>query len=422
MLFYMKKILTILGRRNKSMRIKFSRMNYESECAYDCIHDKGFLISDIPFSDVDKSIRNVDGPRSPRYGSSFGDAGEFEDRYHCACGKYVGKIFEGDICPDCGTRIEFHDVDINYTGWLNFAPYKIINPLYFHMLQSALSKKVLENIISNENIITSQGIIRKHNEHIEVKKSLLQYHNIGIMEFFYHYEEIMEFYKRKRKQKAELIDKLIRDKASVFTSKIPVYSTALRMSSVTTESYYFSSVDKQIFPLTNISINLKKASPIEVPLYLYQAQMRLNELWDINFSLIDGKHGWVRGNVLGGMFNNSGRNVIVLDPTLKIDEVDFAYKSFIIEFSGLIIKRIVRDKGWTIVRASNYLKSKFKYDDYIYFIIQDIVKEEEPKIIINRNPTLNVGSILLMKIRKVKPDAEDYTLSIPSAILPGQHI
>lgn len=171
--------------------------------------------------------------------------------------------------------------------------------------------------------------------------------------------------------------------------------------------------------MTNISINLKKASPIEVPLYLYQAQMRLNELWDINFSLIDGKHGWVRGNVLGGMFNNSGRNVIVLDPTLKIDEVDFAYKSFIIEFSGLIIKRIVRDKGWTIVRASNYLKSKFKYDDYIYSIIQDIVKEEEPKIIINRNPTLNVGSILLMKIRKVKPDAEDYTLSIPSAILPG---
>ena len=46
------------------MRIKFSRMNFESECAYDCINGKGFLISDIPFSDVDKSIRNVDGPRS----------------------------------------------------------------------------------------------------------------------------------------------------------------------------------------------------------------------------------------------------------------------------------------------------------------------------------------------------------------------
>ena len=224
------------------MRIKFSRMNFESECAHDCITGKGFLISDVPFSDVDKSIRNPDGPRSPRYGSTFGDVGEFEDRYSCACGKYVGKIFEGDTCPDCGTKIEFRDVDINYTGWLNFAPYKVLNPLQFHRLQSALSKKVLDNIISNENIITSQGIIRKHTDHIEVKKSLLQYHNIGIMEFYHNYEEIMEFYKKKRKQKADLIDQLIRDKDIVFTSKIPVYSTALRMSSVTTESYYFSSV------------------------------------------------------------------------------------------------------------------------------------------------------------------------------------
>ena len=64
--------------------------------------------------------------------------------------------------------------------------------------------------------------------------------------------------------------------------------------------------DKQVHPLTNISINLKKANPIEVPLYLYQAQIRANELWNINFSLIDGKHGWTRSNVLGGEVNYSG--------------------------------------------------------------------------------------------------------------------
>ena len=71
-------------------------------------------------------------------------------------------------------------------------------------------------------------------------------------------------------------------------------------------SYFFSPLDKQIYPLTNITLNLKKASPIEVPLYLYQAQMRANELWNLNFSLIDGKHGWTRANVLGGEFNFSG--------------------------------------------------------------------------------------------------------------------
>ena len=65
--------------------------------------------------------------------------------------------------------------------------------------------------------------------------------------------------------------------------------------------------DKEVHPLTNITINLKKASPIEIPLYLYQAQSRVNKLWAINLSLIDGKHGRIRSNVLGGQFNYSGQ-------------------------------------------------------------------------------------------------------------------
>ena len=161
------------------MRIKFSRLNLESECMYDCINGKGFLINDVPFSDIDKSIRNMDGPRSPRFGTTYGDNNEFMERYSCKCGKYIGAAFEGEVCPDCGTIIEYKDVDIMYTGWINFYPFKIVNPLFYQRLQSALSKKVLENIISNENIITSSGIIRKHNDVLEVKKSMLTYHNIG---------------------------------------------------------------------------------------------------------------------------------------------------------------------------------------------------------------------------------------------------
>ena len=173
-------------------------------------------------------------------------------------------------------------------------------------MQSALSRKNLENIISNENIITSQGIIRKHNDDFEVKKTVLAYHNIGMKEFYDNFEEIMTYFKTKRKAKADLIDELIADKDIVWTSKLPVYTTVLRPQGITTESYFFSPLDKQIYPLTNITLNLKKASPIEVPLYLYQAQMRANELWNLNFSLIDGKHGWTRANVLGGEFNFSG--------------------------------------------------------------------------------------------------------------------
>lgn len=368
------------------MRIKFSKINFETECFNDCINGRGFIINDVPFSDVDKTIKTLDGPRSVRYGTTYGDNDEFMDRYHCKCGKYIGATFEGEVCPECKTVIEYKDIDILYTGYLNFYPFKVINPLYYHKLQSALSKKNLENIISNKNIITSNGILRKYDDEIEVKKSMLKYHNIGLKAFYDNFEEIMEYFKKRKKVKAELIDQLIAEKDMLWTSKIPVYSTVLRPQGLTVESFFFSSQDKQIYPLTAITLNLRKASPIEVPLYLYQAQLRINKLWDINFSLIDGKGGWIRSNVLGGCFNYTSRHVIVLDPTLKIDEVDMPYKSFIVIYSGKIIKRIKQEKGWSTVKAYNFLKVRFKFDPYIYRIMEDIIREEEPKIILNRNP------------------------------------
>ena len=161
------------------MRIQFSRLNLEEECAWDLINNRGFLISEMPFSDVDKSIRNMDGPRSPRYGTTYGDTSAFMDRYSCSCGRYIGAAFEGEVCPECGTKIEYKDIDVTYTGLLNFGKYSLINPLFYQRLQSALSKKNLEAIISNENIIDANGMIRKHDDVIEAKKTPLMYHNIG---------------------------------------------------------------------------------------------------------------------------------------------------------------------------------------------------------------------------------------------------
>lgn len=232
------------------MRIVFERMNLETECYNDCISGRGFLIDDMPFSDNDKKIRPVGGPRSPLYGTTYGDDNEFLDRYKCDCGRFIGAMFEGEICPECNTRVEFREVDIKVTGWINLYPYKIINPLYYQKLQSALSKKNLEAIISNENIITSNGQIRRHNSEVVVKKTTQMYYNIGLKMFYENYEEIMEYYRSKRKIKADLIDQLIAEKDKLFTSKIPIYSTTLRPQAVTTESYYFS-------PINFISVGIK---------------------------------------------------------------------------------------------------------------------------------------------------------------------
>ena len=116
------------------------------------------------------------------------------------------------------------------------------------------------------------------------------------------------------------------------------------------------------------------------------------------------------------------RSVIILDVSLKLDEIDIPYKMFLSEYRGQIIKRIKQDKGWTTTKASNFLSSKFMYDAYVYSVMQRVIDELQPHVIINRNPTITYGSILEMKIRRVKRDSDDLTISLPSAILPGLQV
>ena len=61
------------------------------------------------------------------------------------------------------------------------------------------------------------------------------------------------------------------------------------------------------------------------------------------------------------------------------------YRAFMEQYKGEIIKRIMKDKDWSLTKTKNYLSMKFKYDPYIYSIIEDIVNEGV-YIIINRNP------------------------------------
>jgi DNA-directed RNA polymerase beta' subunit len=92
--------------------------------------------------------------------------------------------------------------------------------------------------------------------------------------------------------------------------------------------------------------------------------------------------------VLGGQFNYTARSVIVLDTTLKIDEVSVPYKTFLVVFGGLIIKKLVKKYGWTITKSTNYLKSKFQFDENVYEIMNEILNEEPVHLVLNRNPEL----------------------------------
>jgi hypothetical protein len=73
----------------------------------------------------------------------------------------------------------------------------------------------------------------------------------------------------------------------------------------------------------------------------------------------------------------------------------------------------------SLSKAYGIWARSYKFDNRVYEIMQFIVKKENPKILMNRNPTLNYYSMLLMNVRKVKKDIDDFTLSVPLSVLPG---
>lgn len=97
-----------------------------------------------------------------------------------------------------------------------------------------------------------------------------------------------------------------------------------------------------------------------------------------------------------------------------------SYHTFLELFRETIIRYIMVTEGCLFSESyRQWNEAKIQFSEKIYSIMCYIIDKEKPKILLNRNPTLNYYSMLLLNIRKVKRDFDDYTLSVPLAVLPG---
>lgn len=111
--------------------------------------------------------------------------------------------------------------------------------------------------------------------------------------------------------------------------------------------------------------------------------------------------------------------VIIPDPELKADEVALNYMAFLELYKYEIISCLVNIDNITENDAYNlWFRARIEHSPKIYEVMNYILKKYKPKIIINRNPTINYGSLLCVKIVRIKHEfPEDYTMSLPLQIL-----
>ena len=75
--------------------------------------------------------------------------------------------------------------------------------------------------------------------------------------------------------------------------------------------------------------------------------------------------------------------------------------------------------GITLSKAYNIWSRANVFNHKVYEIMKYMIEKDKVKVLINRNPTLNFYSMLLMTIRDVIKSDMDYNMATPLGILRG---
>ena len=403
--------------------MKLTRINLENEYLRDMAIHNGFLIK----NDDKFAPTNVDALINS---SKFMDC-----EYRCDCGAFIGQDIIGQTCPCCGSEIALHSLNFEYTGWINLGKHKIISPVYYNILKRVLGNNMLKFIVGDYKSDLSVQYNENDKDFLENKKnkksgrvsvndinyikkkipkSKYQYQGLGHDVFYERFEEVLTACAPKNNPDVQM---LIDEKDAVFTSKIPIYSTAFRPVSKTSETMFYPKINKWFSMICAVYCQLDDmVLDIEVIQALNFIQNYLIEACEhLITAEISKKTGFVRSEIVGGTFSFSARGVITLDISLRADEIDIPYTMALTAFQFRITHMLATRYNMTLEQAYLFISNSDR-DPIVLQLLDEIIAEGQWVFLI-REPTINLASIEVCRIRRYKFD--DDTISLPQEPLPG---
>jgi len=403
--------------------MKAVRCNLETEYRADIATNNGFRIE-------------KEDHYSPTNVNALVDSSKFTDcEYRCECGAFIGQDLIGQTCPRCHTEIALHSLNFCYTGWIDLHDHKVISPVYYIMLKRVLGTNMLRYILGdykskldikyNEN---DQGepeekkqkragrVSQDDIRYIEKKipKTKLMYKGIGHDGFYARFEEIMNACAPKNNEELPI---LLANKEAVFTSKIPLYSTAFRPVSKTSETKFYPKINKWFAQMVSVACRMEN---MVLDIEFMQALNYIQKCWmeaveHIIKNEMSKKEGFVRSEIVGGSFAFSARSVITLDISLNVDEVDLPYSMVLTAYQYRLTYMLATRYNMTLEQAYLFINT-YEHNDIIIQLLDEIIAEGQ-WVVYLREPTNNLASIVLAKIRRYK--IGDDTMSVPLEPLAG---
>lgn len=404
--------------------MKAERLNMNIAYLVDMATHNGFRIED----EDHYSPTNVD---------AWVNSSKFTDvEYRCECGAFTGQEFIGQICPRCKSEIMLHSLNFAYTGYIPLKGHHVITPVYYVMLKRVLGTQMLRYILGdykckqtvkyNENDKGEMDPEQKQKRagrisqddiraiEAKIPKSKRIYKGLGHDGFYARFEEVLTACASKTDPEVEI---LLKEKDAVFTEYIPVYSTAFRPVSKTSETKFYPKINKPIAMMISVACKMDNMvldiEKIQALNYIQNSWMDAME--HLIKNEISKKEGFVRSEIVGGGFCFSARAVVTFDNTLNVDEVDLPFSMCVTAYQFVITRMLATRYNMTLEQA--YLFVNTNEQNSLVREMLDEIFEKTQWITYLREPTNNFASIVAAKVRRYKMN--DDTMSLPPEVLRG---
>ena len=219
----------------------------------------------------------------------------------------------------------------------------------------------------------------------------------------------------------EVIEQIVREnKDSIWSDRIPILNKNLFVVEKTSIATY---ADMSISTSIKMATTLMKSY---LDMGLNERMMVISEtISNLSFAVkefyrnsLAGKTGGSRDKIHLTAIPFSGRTVgTSITYAHKIDQFELPWKVAIILFRPQVINILVQDYGYSLKYARRLLiDSYFTYNKTVGEIFKRLIKESHDKdgipFLVQRNPTLEQSSLMLLKCVKIKTDPYDTTISL----------
>ena len=367
--------------------------------------------------------------------------------YECACGKYKRMRYKGMVCEKCGVEVTTSKVRRERMGHIKLATpiahiwYSKGTPNKMSLLLGISTKELESVLYFSRYIVTDPGETglekgqilteREYKLHESQFKgeftakmgaegvlTLLEEIDLHKLESKLQNEMDVEHSAQKRRKVIKRL-KVVRDLIEagnrpewMILTVLPVIPADLRpMVQLDGGRFATSDLNDLYRRVINRNIRLKKLMSIKAPEIVIKNEKRMlqeavdalidngrrgkpvvtqnnRELKSLS-DMLKGKQGRFRQNLLGKRVDYSGRSVIVVGPSLKMNQCGLPKKMALELYKPFLMRELVKRELASNIKVAK--KMVEEEDENVWELIEEIIKNHP--VLLNRAPTLHRLSI-----------------------------